>query len=221
MIKRLANESELQLLSKYGLTPSAIKSAALFKYTPGEFILSEGDVLDYFYFILSGKAKVTLSIPNGKQLLLTYIFSDSMIGDIELMTTSKESLATIQATSDLTCIGIPLGSNSELFKTNLSFLNYLSKELARKLRKRNINSTITTLHPVEERLCAYILQNIVNGIFNENLTDVSNLLGTSYRHLLRCLDKLCQNGILKKEKKGFSILNEASLKSLASDLYIL
>ena len=221
MIKRLATEKELQFLSKYGLALPAIKDATLFRYHLGEFILHEGDSFEYFYFVVTGKAKITLSTPNGKQLLLCYIFPEKMIGDLELMADSKESLATIQAASELTCIGIPLSSNSELLKNNLSFLKYLSTELARKLKKRNIDSTIMTLHHVEERLCAYIIQNAVNGFFCETLTDVSNLLGTSYRHLLRCLDKLCQNGVLKKEKIGFSILDETSLKNLASDLYIL
>ncbi len=48
---------------------------------------------------------------------------------------------------------------------------------------------------------------------------MADLLGTSYRHLIRTVNKSCDEKIIKKEKNFISILNISSLKMLAGDLY--
>lgn len=56
-------------------------------------------------------------------------------------------------------------------------------------------------------------------IFNENYSEIAELLGTSYRHLHRTLNKFCLEGILNKKNKEYSIENYEKLLYLAGDLY--
>ena len=56
--------------------------------------------------------------------------------------------------------------------------------------------------------------------FNENLTTFAELLGTSYRHLLRTLNKLVDQGLLQKIKGGYRIIDEETLRRLAADIYM-
>jgi hypothetical protein len=60
----------------------------------------------------------------------------------------------------------------------------------------------------------------VDGYFEESKTVLSEILGTSYRHLLRTLDSLCAKGVLGKEGKGYSILDEDALTSIGEDYYM-
>lgn len=55
--------------------------------------------------------------------------------------------------------------------------------------------------------------------FHENLTEIAELLGTSYRHLLRTLSELCDKGILKKEGSSYIVTDERTLMELSADLY--
>ncbi|WOO37548.1 cyclic nucleotide-binding domain-containing protein [Anaerocolumna sp. AGMB13020] len=55
--------------------------------------------------------------------------------------------------------------------------------------------------------------------FHENLTEIAELLGTSYRHLLRTLSELCDQGILKKEGSSYIVTDERTLMELSADLY--
>ncbi len=56
-------------------------------------------------------------------------------------------------------------------------------------------------------------------LLTQKLTEIAELLGTSYRHLIRVINKLCDKEIIKKEKNALKIINRAALEELAGDLY--
>jgi len=219
MKKHPLSKPDHQLLSQYGLNAAKLKNASRLSFEKGEYLSREGESLRYLYFVVSGKAKVLLSLSDGKQLLLAYFISRGIIGDIELMTDVKTNHSTLQAVSKLTCIAIPLAEYRQTLKSNNIFINHVAKELAEKLITRAINGAITTLQPLEARLCAYILQSASEEVFQDILTEVAAMLGASYRHLLRCLDKLCREAVLSKEGRGYRIINPQILSEKAGDLY--
>ena len=53
-------------------------------------------------------------------------------------------------------------------------------------------------------------------MFSERLIDVAEQLGVSYRHLLRALKSLGEEGILEKRKDGYHILDEVGLRKKAA-----
>lgn len=65
------------------------------------------------------------------------------------------------------------------------------------------------------RLASFILQNSQNNIFEIKLTNCSDSIGISYRHLLRLMNTLCENKILKKQRRKYQILNIKKLKELS------
>ena len=218
---KLLNNSDMELLFQYGLKGDELKKALRLSFAPGEYLSREGEALQYLYFAVSGKAKVLLSLSDGKQLLLAYFISKGIIGDIELMTDVQTNQATLQAVTEFECIALPLEEYRAMLKSNNIFINHVGKELAEKLMQRAVNGAITTLQPLETRLCAYILQTANRGQFDEALTEVSAMVGASYRHLLRCLNKLCDDGILEKEAKTYRIINRQALITMTGDLYVL
>ncbi|MPN16760.1 Regulatory protein YeiL [bioreactor metagenome] len=169
-------------------------------------------------FILSGRAKVSMSISNGKQLLLDYFVTDGVIGDLELFMGKSTVASTMQAITELKCIGLPLDKYALRLKSDVVFLNWAGRELAFKMFKSDINGAETILKRLEPRLCLYIYNSSHNGIFRETMTDVAEMLGTSYRHLLRTLKKLCSENLISKQKTGYIIINEEELKKRAFEL---
>ena len=221
MEKHRLNDQDKVILSQYGLNGLDLGQAERHIYTQAEFLSYAGDPINFLYFVISGKAKVFISLSSGKQLMLAYFTSKGIIGDIELMTNKPTNCTTVQAVTDFSCIALPLNFYAEKLKDNNIFVNYVAKELAEKLTQRAINGAITTLQPLEVRLCAYIMQTTDNGLFRETLTEVSGVVGSSYRHLLRCLDALCNKKILQKEHSGYRIIDQSALENNAGDLYVL
>jgi len=84
------------------------------------------------------------------------------------------------------------------------------------------NGTINLLYPLENRLASYIMATRGAGSrvqFDETLTEIAELLGASYRHLLRTINNLINKGILKKDNYRYEIIDEKMLGNLAIDLY--
>ena len=205
-------------LFQYGLCGLDLNSAACFVFEQGEYLFREGDTVHNIYFVVSGKAKVYLRSSNGKQLLLSYFASRGILGHLELMAGERSYFAAVQAISEFVCVSLPLMAYAEALKSNVLFLNHIGRDLAETLYKSNINGIATALHPLEARLCAYIMQTAVGGIFRESLTEVADLLGTSYRHLLRSLNKLCEEDVLRKESRGYSVIDQKALHKRTDDL---
>ena len=70
------------------------------------------------------------------------------------------------------------------------------------------------------KIAAYIAGTCENNTFDVNLSKLSELLGISYRHLLRRLKFFCEKEYLRKTKDAYEIINLKFLKELARDYYI-
>ncbi|MCL2222602.1 MAG: cyclic nucleotide-binding domain-containing protein [Oscillospiraceae bacterium] len=221
MKKLPLSDLDRELLSRYGLDSRLLDKAMRFSYSHGEFLSREGEPLDFICFVVSGKAKVLISLSDGKQMLLAHFISDGIIGDVELMTGKMTHGSTVQVVTGFECIALPLGLYKETLRSNTIFVNHVAKELAEKLMQRAVNGAINTLQPLETRLSAYVMQSASDVDFCETLTEVALMLGCSYRHLLRSLNKLCEQGVLKKQENGYRVVNSARLAELAGDLYVL
>jgi CRP-like cAMP-binding protein len=131
------------------------------------------------------------------------------------MTGRRNAISSMQAITPLTCIGLPLERYAPELLNNLPFVLRAAAGIAEKLNDSVKNCTATILQPFEQRLCVYILQSAHDGCFHETLTNVADQLGSSYRHLLRCLQRLCGEGLLEKRKSGYYLLNREALEERA------
>lgn len=198
----------------------------LLKFEKNEYLSREDEELEYLLFFIQGKAKVFKTLPNGKNLLLAFYNPFRVIGDIEIVK-NQDATGTIQALSTCYCLAIPMEKARAELTKDRKFLKFTCESLAEKLAAVSMNSSINLLYPLENRLASYINESIVYGRneedlyidFDENLVNIAELLGSSYRHLLRTFNTLCKKGVLKKENRIYKIINKNLLKELAGDLY--
>lgn len=211
MKKSLLKENQHDILKEYGINHIRAGSVSCFHYEAGEAILLEGMPMLYVYLVISGKAKVCVSAVNGRDFVLSHYISNGVIGDVELMTNRQTASTSIIAVTEFTCIALPCQIYAKSLKSNLCFLNRIGFALSEKLLHTTRSCQYTALHTGEERLCSYIAETSVNGLFCEALTDVSCSIGISYRHLFRILNQLCRDGIIRKLANGYRITNPEEL----------
>lgn len=200
----------------------------LVRFHANDLIYLRQESISQVYFFISGKLKVCANLSNGQSLLLCFYNSFEFLGDLELFEMANPSNS-IQAITDSLCIALNVMEIKQKLFTDVKFLNFISKSLARKLTKSAANSAINVLYPLEKKLASYIFvvgkrkqaadeKSLI--IFDENLKLTSELLGTSYRHLHRVLHQFLNDRILSRGPHGYYVENEAALKELASDLYL-
>lgn len=229
-MKMLTNKDKLNYyIEKYEInsifSTDMISFMELFHFAKDEYIYKANDKINYLYFFVEGKAKVFTLLANGKSLLLMFCTPLRILGDVEFLD-SNIANCNLQALKDCLCIGISLEDIRKYATNDSTFLRYMCQSLSKKLTNCSLISSINLLYPLENRLASYILAIIPEGetspleqMETQKLTEISELLGTSYRHLIRVLNKLCENEIIKKQGNLIEVVNREELKRLAGDLY--
>ena len=197
----------------------------LYMFDKNEYICKEEEQLENMYFLVEGKAKVSKHLENGKSLLLSFYTPLTIIGDVEFIRDNTTDCS-VQAIEETYCIAISFNVVRSLLVKDCKFLLNICEYLSNKLTSNSNNSSINLLYPLENRLASYIVAFVdmdnsdMNKFeFKESYSEISELLGTSYRHLSRTLNKFCLQGILKKSNIGYIIEDFEKLLCLAGDLY--
>lgn len=239
--KDLLNQFVIKYQMNEIFTNNMIEHMELFHYKKFDYLVKEDDVIHRLLFLVKGKAKVFTNLSNGKSLLLCFYQNFRVLGDIEVIgastpstnvggesrkTNSDKAVTNVQAIEDTYCIGISYEKVRKYLLEDSKFLRYICVSLGVKLTRCSKNSSINLLYSLENRLASYLYttgerdSNKRNRIcFNENLTQIAELLGTSYRHLLRTLNLLCEKKILVKTDEGYEVLDEKTLVHMSADLY--
>lgn len=204
-----------------------IKSFELIKINRMEYICDQEGKVEYLYFLVEGKAKVCKALGNGKTMLLRFYNPFSVIGDLEWIRGTSFS-CTVQALTECYLLALPIKEMKAILQNDIKLLKFICEALAEKLDHISNNSSINLLYPLENRLASYVNQtaekiqdDMLEGkrCFNENLTQLAELLGTSYRHLLRTINGMCEKEILERAESGYLILKEDQLDKMSGELY--
>ncbi len=212
-----AKGSQIERLPRF-----ALENAKYLRFKKGEYLSKEEEKIKYLLFLISGKAKISITTANGKTLLLNFYSKGQVLGDVEIMLTDNLGTANVRAVTEIECIGVPATYCKEVLSTNIEFMNFIAEGLAKKLDRSSRYSAMNILYTLENRLCAYIVSTHENNEFQENLTELAELLGTSYRHLLRTMQELCEEGVLERcSRMKYKINDLSALKEKAEDCFII
>ena len=231
-MKRINSEVKLEhYIKKYNIKDyfgiDMKEYMELHSFNKGSHLVKNNEPIDYFYFFVEGKVKVYTVLKNGKSLLFRLYKPLNIIGDVEFIDCDTAN-SNIEAINECLCIGISMNNLRKYAVNDPTFLKCMCTSLGKKFISSSIASSINILYPLENRLSSYLLaiapensqySNLDGGIITDKFTEMADLLGTSYRHLIRTINKLCNEKIIKKEKNSLVILNLSALEKLAGDLY--
>lgn len=216
-------------LNKFNLTKhlnkELIDNCEIHTFKKGESICTLGHAVNYMYFLVKGKTKVSTLLSTGKSLLLCFTNPLEIIGDIEFIDNPFAD-CNVTALNECVCLAFPLDKIKQYAFNDPKFLRFIIESLGTKLRNNSIYSAINMLYPLENRFASYLLSLVSNDcekrytVEIESITLLSELLGTSYRHLNRVVSSLISQGVIKKSKNTILILNIEILKSLAQDIFL-
>lgn len=180
-----------------------------------ETLFSYREPITRLSFLAEGRAKVCRVMENGRSVLHAMLDGVEVIGDLELLRGYPEATSDIVAITDGVLLEIPMEACREQLLSDAKMLRFLGGELAVKLERSSRLGSQNLLYPLPARLAAYVLFSAQEGVFHENLGQVSDMLATSYRHLLRVLKGFCAEGMLERCRAGYRIadLGRLSLKA--------
>lgn len=181
---------------------------------------------DYLYFLVKGKVKISLLLKNGNRMLMRFSIPFSVLGDLELLNdyTVQTSVSAVCKTE---LLALDISVARKHLMDNPAFLRMIIKELAFKLYHNDIVRTLTSSAPLKKRVAMYLLlmtsdeknERMLDELETESQTEISELLGGSYRHVNRVMKELSDEGVININRSQIKIIDFGKLKKIASDLY--
>lgn len=185
-----------------------------------EALFNEEDEIEYLYILLEGQVGVTPYSEMGKYSILDIVLPGDIIGDIEYLNGDRYYYQVL-ALTPCVLMALPVAYVEKYFLENVEFYKYMSRNLAKKMKRTSHKYSRTMLYPLKNRLAQYLYElyeingNIINGV---NTVQVADYFGISSRHLRRVLLEIESEGIIKRNKKTVEVIDEKKLKVLASYL---
>ncbi len=206
-MERVSDPARLdRFLERAGLAEFAADyPAVLYRCPAGAFIARQGEALSRLYVFMEGRAKVVRLMENGRTLLHAFYHGVSLLGDLELCRGDLIARTSVEAVTGAWLIGFDLTGRREAMLNDARLLRLMSAELAAKLDQASESAAQNLLYPLADRLLQYMREARSGGIFSESLTSTAELLGVSYRHLLRTLSALETDGRVERVRGGFRL----------------
>ena len=171
---------------------------SLLRYAPGELLTNPFAPSSYLQFIVKGDLML-YDMPNEDSTvaLQTSFLNIRIIGEMELLDMEFMPFF-VEARSEVYTCAIYLEQYREQLLENSTFLLYICRSLAAKLK----TATDVSVHVgLKERMAAYI-RRMGKGAAITNIGHLAKQLNVSERQMIRILKAFCEKGVLCHEKNG-------------------
>lgn len=192
------------------------------RHAAGELVLRAGDPVRDLLFLVEGRVKVYATLENGHNLLATFCRPLEVLGEVELFTLKRYTL-NVEAVGETVCLALSLASLRRAADRNSRLFMYLCARLGGKLATRIVVASINLRYPVENRLASYLAASTDTrdaDAGTDNLGELADFLGTSYRQLGRVVRRFREQGILTRARGKIRVADRGKLIPLARDLYV-
>lgn len=181
------------------------------EYPKGAFIITKNDRSSVMYLLLTGRVKVSIASPEGKELALSYLDAPSYFGEMGIVDGSPRS-ADVIATTDVEVLSIEAKDLAYVFRIQPELAIALVGTLSRRLRDLIARLEGMAFHDATHRVMRVLL-NVATASYEsrgvpviEGLThyEIATLAGTSRETASRVISNLCRDGVVAT--KGWKIV---------------
>lgn len=177
-------------------------------WAKGSQIICEGDSGDTIYFILSGKAKVTLYGEEGREIVLSVLKEGDLFGEMSIIDDKPRS-ANVEAAKNMECLVVNrkafLEYLSKHHRVYMMFFAYLTGRLREATRKIGGLALLDVCGRIAHTLIgmskeADATKKKIVEIERPTHEELAAMIGSSREVVSRALKKMSEEGYIKIEK---------------------
>jgi len=185
-----------------------------------QIIFSEGDLVDGFHVICTGRVKIYKLSPDGKEQILHIFGRGEPIGEVPVFDGSSFP-AFAEAMEPTTTLFFPKSTFLDLLLKNPSIALEMLAILSRRLHHFTVMIDDISLKEVPARLARYLLhlsvvqKNSEDILLDVSKTQLASILGTIPETLSRALSKMKKENLIRSRGARIIILNRKKLEALS------
>ena len=183
------------------------------KFPRNTVLLSEGDITDSLYVIISGKVKTIINDENGREIILSISGPGEYFGEMALIDGEPRS-ATIVTREACQMFVFSKEDLKGILRSNPDMVFTLLKGLIKRLRETDKKIESLALMDVYGRIAQLLIQMAVPRddvmVIDEPLThqEIANMVGASREMVSRILNELSRGGYISVKKKIITIMRK-------------
>ncbi|OHD15195.1 MAG: hypothetical protein A2Y38_04785 [Spirochaetes bacterium GWB1_59_5] len=204
------------------LSADLVESLRPIRKEPGELIIRSGDPVANIIFFVEGRAKAYGIMDNGQSVLASFYTPFDVFGEAELFSSRRYALS-VEAITGSVCLFLPVDAMLKAAPRNYRLFMYLCGRLGSKLTDRFTAESINLRYPVESRLASFLLASTDDDgklPGTDDLGELADFLGASYRQLARVVRYFRDEGILDRSRGHVRVIDRSKLAPLAGDSYL-
>jgi CRP-like cAMP-binding protein len=188
------------------------------RYARDEVVIREDERGDVFCLIKQGRVKITMTSPEGKELILSTLGPGQFFGEMALLDDEPRS-ASVIATEKLEVLTIWRSDFLQLLRENFAFTRRLLAEMSKRLRDASSRIESLATMDVYGRLARYLLELAGNqgreapggyiAVTRPTHQAIANTIGTSRETVSRLLHELMEQGLILSERKTIYLRRDA------------
>ena len=198
-----------------------VEALQLVHRDPGELIIRAGDPACEIFFLVEGRTKVYSTLDNGQSVLASFYEPFDVLDEVELFTFKHYTLS-VEAITGTVCLSLDSAAIRKAADHNSRLFMYLCSRLGAKLAERVVAESINLRYPVENRLASYLVAAMDEDgwvLGTDNLRELADFVGASYRQLARVVRRFRAVGILDSTRGRKAVRERAKLEPLVRDRY--
>lgn len=173
------------------------------RFPRGAFIVGQDESGSSMYLLSSGRVKVSLASPEGKELVLNYLEAPTHFGEMALVDAQRRS-ADVIAVTDVELFAIDAKDLSAAIQLQPKLALSIIATLSRRLRHTNARLEDMAFHDATHRVMRVVL-NVATAGFETRGTpiiqgmthyDIATLAGTSRETASRVISSLARQNIV-------------------------
>lgn len=184
------------------------------KWTAGAVIFQRGDPGDYMILVASGRIKLSLITPQGRELTLRHMEEGGLLGEMAVIDGEPRSA---DATASVATEGYVISKNdfSAFLAKTPAAMQAVMRFLCRRLRETNEQLETLALYDLDSRVARFFLLTMRQVLGEEppeeavlkiglSQSEIASVVGASRPKINRAILSLEEKGAI--ERKGASIL---------------
>lgn len=207
----LARLAEFPLLSDLpdGALAALAERMHVSHWPAGTVLFQRGDPGDYLVAVTSGRIRVALTTPQGRQVILRQVEAGEVLGEIAIIDGSPRS-AEATAVSDASGLVLPRAHFLAVAQRLPAIYETLARYCCGLLRNTNFQIESIALYDLQARLARFLLFSLAQQ-FGEappataalrlrvNQTDLSAILGASRPKVNQAMQALLADGAIRRD----------------------
>lgn len=213
-----ATENDLKLISQHAIERSV---------EDGEFFFFQGDPAEYFYVLISGRAKLMQTTTTGQQVNLRTISEWQMFGALGAVREDATYPATAQAMENSTALAVKSDYLRELMQTRpylsvdlMKLMTSYIQEMQERYRELATEKVERRIARVLLRLTAQMGVKTADGSIELTFTrqDLAEMSGTTLYTVSRVLSEWERQGLVEAGRERVLIRKPHGVVAIAEEL---